>query len=78
MYAIAFDMMIADLRLHYGEPYNNAYFEINQILRKYNFYNTQGSVYMTENTDMSNLFRAISGTDSSSPIIPRKHGSYYL
>ncbi len=28
MYAIAFDMMIADLRLHYGEPYNNAYFEI--------------------------------------------------
>ena len=59
MYAIAFDMMIADLRLHYGEPYNNAYFEINQILRKYNFYNTQGSVYMTENTDMSNLFRVI-------------------
>lgn len=59
MYAIAFDMVVSDLRQHYGEPYNNAYFEINQVLRKYNFYNTQGSVYMTENTDMSNLFRAI-------------------
>lgn len=28
MYAISFDMLIADLKLHYGEPYNNAYFEI--------------------------------------------------
>lgn len=36
MYAIAFDMIVSDLRQHYGEPYNNAYFEINQVLRKYN------------------------------------------
>lgn len=56
MYAIAFDMVITDLRANYGEPYNNAYFEINKVLRQYEFYNTQGSVYLTEKTDMANLF----------------------
>ena len=50
MYAIAFDMVITDLRANYGEPYNNAYFEINKVLRQYEFYNTQGSVYLTEKT----------------------------
>ncbi|MDF9831043.1 virulence protein [Parabacteroides sp. PF5-6] len=59
MYAIAFDMAVADLKVHYGEPYNNAYFEIGKILRKYEFYNIQGSVYVSQNRDMSNLFDAI-------------------
>lgn len=59
MYAISFDMLIADLKQHYGEPYNNAYFEIKKELRQFDFYNTQGSLYLTENKDMANLFRAI-------------------
>lgn len=59
MFAIAFDMVIADLKEHYGEPYNNAYFEIKTELRKFGFYNTQGSVYLCVDGDMSNLFRAI-------------------
>lgn len=59
MYAIAFDLVIVDLKKNYGEPYNNAYFEINKVLRQYDFYNTQGSVYMTEKSDMANLFKAI-------------------
>ena len=29
------------------------------LLRKYDFYNTQGSVYLTDNDDMANLFAAI-------------------
>lgn len=61
MFAIAFDMVIADLKEHYGEPYNNAYFDIKKELRKYEFYNTQGSLYLSKNTDMANLFRAIDG-----------------
>ena len=28
-------------------------------LRKYDFFNTQGSVYLTERNDMANLYRAI-------------------
>jgi virulence-associated protein VapD len=59
MFAIAFDMVVADLKEHYGEPYNNAYFEIKTTLRQYEFYNTQGSVYLTEKNDMANLYQAI-------------------
>ena len=59
MFAIAFDMDIKTLRENYGEPYNNAYYEIKVILRGYSFYNAQGSVYLTENNDMANLFSAI-------------------
>ena len=59
MYAISFDMVISDLKQNYGEPYNNAYFEIGKVLRQYQFYNTQGSVYLSPNSDMANLFRAM-------------------
>ncbi len=59
MFAISFDMVIVDLKNNYGETYNNAYFEIGKVLRKYEYYNTQGSVYLSENRDMSNLFRAM-------------------
>jgi virulence-associated protein VapD len=30
MFAIAFDMVVSDLKEHYGEPYNNAYYEISE------------------------------------------------
>ena len=59
MFAIAFDMLISDLKRNYGRSYNNAYFEIRMILRKYGFYNTQGSVYLSANNDMANLYMAI-------------------
>ena len=59
MFAMAFDMVVSDLKKNYGEPYNNAYFAIGLILRKYGFYNAQGSVYLTERNDMANLYRAI-------------------
>ena len=47
MYAISFDMTIADLRQHYGEPYQGAYWDIKQELSKHGFYWVQGSTYMT-------------------------------
>ena len=60
MYAISFDMVIADLKQHYGEPYNNAYFEIRTLLRQYGFYNIQGSVYLSgKDSDMTSLVNAI-------------------
>ena len=59
MFAIAFDMDIKELRSSYGEPYNNAYYEIKILLRKYDFYNAQGSVYLTDKNDMASLFAAI-------------------
>ena len=59
MYAIAFDMIIDDLKDNYGKPYNHSYFEIKTILREFDFFITQGSVYLTKNNDMANLYRAI-------------------
>ena len=34
MYAIAFDLKIAELKKNYGEPYNGTYQEINEELKK--------------------------------------------
>jgi virulence-associated protein VapD len=45
VYAIAFDLDIEQLRLHYGDPYNNAYLEIRRILERHHFQWQQGSVY---------------------------------
>jgi virulence-associated protein VapD len=45
VYAIAFDMDIEQLRLHYGDPYNNAYLEIRKVLEGQGFLWQQGSVY---------------------------------
>lgn len=59
MYAISFDLIIAELKDNYGNPYNNAYYEISVILEKYNFYRGQGSVYLSTVNDMANLMRAI-------------------
>jgi virulence-associated protein VapD len=42
VYALAFDMDIEQLRVHYGDPYNNAYLEIRRVLERHQF---QGSVY---------------------------------
>lgn len=59
MYAIAFDMIISDLEKYYGKPYNNAYYEISNVLQEFGFYRTQGSVYLSANSDMANLMEAI-------------------
>ncbi|MBO0697869.1 MAG: virulence factor [Zavarzinella sp.] len=45
MYAIAFDLDIEQLRIHYGDPYNNAYLEIRRVLEEHGFHWQQGSVY---------------------------------
>jgi len=57
MYALSFDMSIADLEEHYGNPYHGAYYEIKQTLVKHGFY--WGSTYMTNADNLLNLFNAI-------------------
>ena len=59
MFAISFDMVISDLKKHYGEPYNNAYFEIKEVLRRNGFNWVQGSTYLTESDDLGNVIKAI-------------------
>lgn len=59
MYAISFDMIIAELEEHYGTPYNPAYHDIKVLLQKDGFWWFQGSTYMTDSNDLSTVFRAI-------------------
>lgn len=59
MYALSFDMNIADLEEHYGKPYHGAYYEIKHALVKHGFYWIQGSTYMTNADNLLNLFNAI-------------------
>src|SRR3954471_4883568 len=50
VYAIAFDIDIEQLRVHYGDPYNNAYVEIRRVLEAQGFLWQQGSVYFGGST----------------------------
>jgi virulence-associated protein VapD len=50
VYAIAFDMDIDQLRIHYGDPYNNAYLEIRRILEAHGFQWQQGSMYFGDSS----------------------------
>lgn len=61
MYAIAFDMEIAELKKHYGEPYNPAYDEIRKELNDLGFDWTQGSLYLArqECDNLTYVYRAI-------------------
>jgi virulence-associated protein VapD len=59
MYAISFDLSISDLRVHYNDPYNNAYYEVKELLLRDGFEWIQGSTYLTRSDDMGNLVRAI-------------------
>ena len=45
VYAIAIDLDIEQLRLHDGDPYNNACLEIRRVLERHSFQWQQGSVY---------------------------------
>lgn len=59
MYAIAFDLDIATLKTEYGDPYNNAYAEIREELKKFGFDWTQGSLYLDRaEEDVGNLVLA--------------------
>ena len=59
MFAISFDMSVSELRQYYGEPYNNAYYEIKELLKKDGFEWIQGSTYMTSSDDLANVIKAI-------------------
>lgn len=59
MYAIAFDMVVAELKLHYPKQYTQAYFDIRKTLRPFEFYSVEGSLYLSEKDDLANLHLAI-------------------
>jgi virulence-associated protein VapD len=59
MFAIAFDLDTAETRRNHPSSVPQAYADIRNALGEWGFDWVQGSVYLTEREDLSNLFQAI-------------------
>jgi virulence-associated protein VapD len=59
MYAIAFDLTVADAEQHHPKGVSQAYADIGATLNEHGFRRVQGSLYVTDNEDMATLFLAI-------------------
>lgn len=59
MYAVAFDLVVANTEKHHPKGVSQAYTDIGAVLAEHGFQRVQGSLYVTENEDMANLFLAI-------------------
>lgn len=55
MFAIAFDLEIAEVQIHYSKHVPQAYAEIRSLLGVHGFVWAQGSVYISQNENLANL-----------------------
>ena len=56
MYAVAFDLVVADTEQHHPKGVSQAYADIASVLNEYGFRRVQGGLYVTDNEDMAKLF----------------------
>jgi virulence-associated protein VapD len=59
MYAIAFDLVVADTERHHPKGVSQAYADIGVALNARGFRRVQGSLYVTDDENMANLFLAL-------------------
>jgi virulence-associated protein VapD len=59
MFAIAFDLVVAETRRHHPIGVSAAYNDIGACLAGHGFTRVQGSVYLCPNDDLANLFAAV-------------------
>lgn len=59
MFAIAFDLVVAQTQAVHPKGVTQAYAEIGATLARYGFNRIQGSVYVVENEDLANLLQAM-------------------
>ena len=59
MFAIAFDLVVKDTDQNHPKGVSQAYTDIRDCLRGYDFERVQGSLYITDSDDLANLFQAI-------------------
>ena len=59
MFAIAFDLVVADTAQHHPKGVSQAYTDIGGTLSNFGFNRVQGSLYTTPSEDLANLFGAI-------------------
>jgi virulence-associated protein VapD len=59
VFAIAFDLVVADTRANHPTGVSAAYIEIGSTLARFEFTRVQGSLYVCPKEDMANLFAAL-------------------
>ncbi|EOT5601678.1 virulence factor [Escherichia coli] len=59
MYAISFDLTVADTEKHHPKGVSQAYNDISSPLKRYGFERIQGSLYTNSDENMANLFQAM-------------------
>jgi virulence-associated protein VapD len=59
MFAIAFDLVVADTAVHHPKGVSQAYSDIGAVLNGFSFDRVQGGLYLTNKDDLANLFAAI-------------------
>lgn len=59
MYAVAFDLTVVETEKFHPKGISQAYSEIGDILGEYGFRRVQGSLYVSDDENMANLFLAI-------------------
>ena len=59
MYAVAFDLVVTETEKHHPKGVTQSYTEIGAVPVEHGFRRVQGSLYVTENEDMANLFLTI-------------------
>lgn len=59
MFAIAFDLVVADTAQHHPKGVSQAYADIGAALANFGFNRVQGSLYTNNSEDLANLFAAI-------------------
>ncbi len=59
MYAIAFDLVVADTQNNHPKGVSQAYSDIAMMLADHGFRRIQGSLYVTDEDNMGTLFKAI-------------------
>ncbi len=66
MYAIAFDLVVADTKQHHPKGGSQAYAEIGATLAQYGFRHVQGRLYVSEDENMAQLFVGIQSLKAQS------------
>ena len=59
MFAIAFDLLVAETARRHPKSVAQAYADIGACLADFGFDRVQGSLYISESEDLANLFAAI-------------------
>lgn len=59
MYAVAFDLVVAETQKHHPKGVTYAYTDIAAVLSNFDFRRIQGSLYVTDDENMAKLFLAI-------------------